>query len=99
MKSTFTSRRRKFKSRRRGSFKYFPWLSILNFILPIPIIILVFSLSKPHQYKYRIENQDGDIIHVDSFKLIDSTNIIYMNTNGSQQRFSGKFKIDSLQND
>lgn len=71
------------------------WLSYLNFIMPIPLILLIFSLSTNHKYRYRITN-NNQVHMVDSFRMIDSTKLIYFNTNGTSNTIEGKIKIDTI---
>ena len=71
------------------------WLTYLNFFLPIPLILLVFSLTNNHEYKFKITN-DEKVFMVDSFTLIDSTKLIYFNTNGTTNTIEGKIKIDTI---
>lgn len=74
----------------------FGWVSILNFLMPIPLILLIFTLCETHQFKYKVKTNDGSIIFCDSIQLLDSATIIYTNTNGAKQKFIGDFEIDTI---
>lgn len=72
------------------------WFGLINLFIPIPLIILVFTLMSNSKYRYRVTNDRNEIFLLDSFVVLDSTNLIYFNTNGTSNSIKGKITIDTL---
>jgi hypothetical protein len=72
------------------------WVGMINLLLPLPLIIFVFTLMMNPKHKYKVTTERNEIFYLDSFVVIDSTNSIYFNTNGTSNSIKGKITIDTI---